>query len=68
MFRITLLFLASFQSFAQTQLPIATNFRNSYLTHVREENGLPGRIIGKTALITPFKFDFLRIQGKCLVM
>ncbi len=43
MFRITLLFLASLQSFAQTQLPIPTNFRNSYLTHVRAMNGLPGK-------------------------
>ncbi len=42
MFRITLLCLVSLQSFAQTQLPFATNFRNSYLTHVREMNGLPG--------------------------
>src|SRR6478672_9460219 len=43
MFRITLLFLASIQCFAQRQLPIASNFRNSYLTHVREMNGLPGK-------------------------
>lgn len=43
MFRTTILLLASLQSFAQAQLPIATNFRNSYLTHVREMNGLPGK-------------------------
>lgn len=43
MFRITILFFASLQCFAQTQLPIATNFKNSYRTHVREMNGLPGK-------------------------
>ncbi len=43
MFRITILLFACFQSLAQTQLPIPTNFRNSYLTHVREMDGLPGK-------------------------
>ncbi|WP_276371922.1 M1 family metallopeptidase [Chryseolinea sp. H1M3-3] len=43
MFRITILVFASLQCFAQTQLPIATNFKNSYLTHVRAMNGLPGK-------------------------
>lgn len=43
MFRITLLLLVSLQSFAQTELPIPANFRNSYLTHVRQKNGLPGK-------------------------
>lgn len=42
MFRFTLLLLATLPTFAQPQLQIATNFKNSYLTHVRTMTGLPG--------------------------
>lgn len=43
MHRIILLLFICIQSFAQTHLPIPTNFKNSYTTQVRNASGLPGK-------------------------
>ncbi|MBL0743007.1 M1 family metallopeptidase [Chryseolinea lacunae] len=43
MIRIALLVFASLQCLAQTQLPVATNFRKSYRDHVRDRSGVPGK-------------------------
>jgi hypothetical protein len=41
--RITILLLFTIQTFAQNELLVPTNFRQSYKNNVREKSGLPGK-------------------------
>lgn len=55
---ITMLLLFTMQVFAQTQLPVATNFRQSYKNHVREKSGLPGKNYWQNRADYSIKVDF----------